>query len=163
MDLLAYVKEFGSLKNIPVGLHAVIPSTPIVPPGVIFVLKNVNNEVNINKLNRLHPYYLVYMDEQGEVRMNHLDSKRILDIMRMTCRNQKEPLTALCEQVIQDTSNYHNMEQFSDLLQRSIGSILDKEEESGVQSLFSAGGTLGIHEMFKGIEDFKLIAFLMVK
>ena len=96
VDLLNYFKSFGKLKDIPVGLHAVVPASAAAPPGVIFVLKNVNNEVNINKLNRLHPYYLVYMDMEGGIRMNHLDSKRILDILRMLCKGQTEPLAELC-------------------------------------------------------------------
>ena len=145
------------------GLHAVVPASAAAPPGVIFVLKNVNNEVNINKLNRLHPYYLVYMDMEGGIRMNHLDSKRILDILRMLCKGQTEPLAELCASLIADTGNYHDMKRFSDLLHQSIGSILDKEEEGSIQSLFKAGGTVGLEERFKGVEDFKLVAFLIVK
>ena len=163
VDLLNYFKTFGKLKDIPVGLHAVVPSTEAAPPGVVFVLKNVNNEVNINKLNRLHPYYLVYMDNEGGIRMNHLDSKRILDVLRMLCKGRSEPLEELCEDMILDTSNYHDMEVYSDLLHGSIGSILNKEEEGSVKSLFKAGGTLGVDERFKGVEDFKLVAFLIVK
>lgn len=163
VDLLNYFKSFGKLKDIPVGLHAVVPASAAAPPGVIFVLKNVNNEVNINKLNRLHPYYLVYMDMEGGIRMNHLDSKRILDILRMLCKGQTEPLSELCASLIADTGNYHDMKRFSDLLHLSIGSILDKEEEGSIQSLFKAGGTVGLEERFKGVEDFKLVAFLIVK
>ena len=163
VDLLGYVKQFGSIKDIPVGLHAVIPASESIPPGVIYVLKNVNNEVNINKLNRLHPYYMVFMDLDGKVKMSHLDSKRILDLMRMSCRGRDTAIEELCNQVIAETNNYHSMDNYTDLLQKSIGSILEKEEESGVKSLFTTGGTLGLQEMFKGIEDFKLIAFLIVK
>src|SRR5690606_10231487 len=75
IDLSHYIKTFGDQTNIPEGLHAVVASTPMLKPGVVFVLKNVNTSVNINKLNRLHPYYLVYMEDSGTVFFNHIDSK----------------------------------------------------------------------------------------
>jgi len=126
-------------------------------------LKNVNESVNINKLNRLHPYYLVYINQDGKLLFNHIDSKKILDAVRMLCKGIKEPIIDLCEQVNRETDEYHNMSTYSDLLKKSIGSILETEEEKEVMSLFKSGGTNVMKDKFKGIEDFKLISFLIVK
>ena len=163
IDLSNYFKTFGELDNIPEGLHAIVKATELLKPGVIFVLKNINNDVNINKLNRLHPYYLVYVNETGEVLINHVDSKKILDSMRALCKGITTPINALCEQVNRETNEYHKMDKYSNLLKKSISSILQKEEEKEVLSLFRSGGTSAINNKFTGIEDFKLISFLIVK
>lgn len=163
IDLSSYIKTFGDQSNIPDGLHAVVKSSPMLKPGVIFVLKNVNTSVNINKLNRLHPYYLVYMEESGELALSHIDSKKILDAMRMLCKGKSEPLAALCKELSEETDEYHEMDAYSSLLKRSIGTILKTEEEKEVLSLFKSGGTTALKDKFKGIEDFKLVSFLIVR
>lgn len=163
IDLSNFIKEYGELNDIPEGIHAVVEATEILKPGVVFVLKNVNENININKLNRLHPYYLVYMDYEGKLMFSHIDSKKILDAMRMLCKGKKEPIIALCEQINRETDEYHNMTVYSDLLKKSIGSILETEEEKEILSLFKSGGTQVMKDKFKGIEDFKLISFLIIR
>lgn len=163
IDLSTLIKEYGELKNVPEGLHAVVKSTELLQPGVIFVLKNVNSSVNINKLNRLHPYYLIYTKSTGELLINHVDSKKILDAMRMLCKGKTEPIIDLCNDLNNETDEYHEMDKYSQLLKQSIGTILQKEEEKDVQSLFKAGGTTALHDKIKGIEDFNLISFLIVR
>ncbi|MEO5909870.1 MAG: helicase-related protein, partial [Pelobium sp.] len=163
IDLSNFIKTYGELTDIPEGIHAVVPSTETLKPGVIYVLKNVNESVNINKLNRLHPFYLVYIDAGGKLLFNHVDSKKILDAIRMLCKGVTQPITKLCEKLNLETDEYHNMATYSGLLKDAIGSILEVEEEKEVLSLFKAGGTSGLKDKFKGMEDFKLISFLIVK
>lgn len=163
VDLTNYIKTYGELTNIPEGLHAVVKATEMLPQGVVFVLKNVNSSVNINKLNRLHPYYLVYMKNSGELKLNHVESKKILDAVRMLCKGKTEPLAALCKVLSEETDEYHKMDAYSLLLKQSIGTILRTEEEKEVLSLFKSGGTTALTDKFKGIEDFKLISFLIVR
>lgn len=163
VDLSNYIKSYGELTNIPEGLHAVVQSTEMLKPGVVFVLKNVNDNININKLNRLHPFYLVYLHTNGQLFLNHFESKKILDALRMLAKGHDQPLTNLCQQISQETDEYHNMNEYSHLLKKSIQSILQTEEEKEVQSLFRSGGTTALKDKFKGIEDFKLISFLIVR
>ena len=163
VDLSNMIKVYGELKNIPEGLHAVVKSSPILESGVIFVLKNVNSSVNINKLNRLHPYYLVYIKMNGELILNHVESKKILDAMRMLCKGETAPIEVVCKELSEQTDDYHKMDEYSYLLKQSISTILQKEEEKEVLSLFKAGGTTALQEKIKGIEDFKLVSFLMVR
>lgn len=163
VDLSNMIKEYGELKNKPEGLHAVVNSSSILESGVIFVLKNVNSSVNINKLNRLHPYYLVYMKMDGELILNHVDSKKILDAMRMLAKGKTTPIEGICQELSEETDDYHQMDEYSTLLKQSIGTILQKEEEKDVLSLFKSGGTTALQEKMKGIEDFKLISFLIVR
>lgn len=163
VDLSNLIKKYGELKNIPEGLHAVASANSILKPGVMFVLKNINSSVNINKLNRLHPFYLVYISYENEIVISHIDSKRILDALRMICKGVDEPIAELCEELKKETDDYHNMNVYSSLLKESISSIINKEEEKDVLSLFKSGGTTALQEKLKGIEDFKLVSFIIVK
>lgn len=163
VDLSNYIRRFGEQTHLPEGLHAVVKSNTFLPPGVIFILKNVHSSVNINKLNRLHPFYLVYIKNTGDLFLNHVDSKKILDAVRMLCKGNNEPLIELCKSLSEETDEYHEMDTYSLLLKQSIASILRTEEEKEVLSLFSAGGTTALKDKFKGIEDFSLISFLIVR
>ena len=163
VDLSNYIKEYGTLKNIPEGLHAVTKSAENLPEGVIFVLKNINSQINIDKLNRLHPYYLLYLSKDGTLIYNHIAAKKILDKLRLLCKGQKEPVYDLCELLSIETNEYRKMDAYSGLLRKSISSILETEEEKDVLSLFKSGGTTALTNSIKGIEDFKLISFIIVK
>jgi hypothetical protein len=92
LDLLDYIKNNGDLDKIPLGLHAVVPAKDDAPPGVIFVLKNINGGVNIDNRNRLHPFYMVYIADDGEVVCDHLSPKEMLDKMRYLCKGKTKPL-----------------------------------------------------------------------
>ena len=157
------INEYGELNNVPEGLHAVVESSEIIESGVIFVLKNINSSVNINKLNRLHPYYLVYMNMDGELVLNHIESKKILDAVRLLAKGNTKPIEHLCKEMNELTDDYHQMDLFSGLLRDCIGTIIKNEEEKEIMSLFKSGGTTALKNKIKGIEDFKLISFLIIR
>ncbi len=163
VDLTNLSKQYKPAHSIPQGLHTVVKAADPDQRGVIFVLKNINNTVDIDKLNRLAPYYLVTMRENGEVLHRHLDAKKTLDMMRILSKGKSEPIMDLCTEVEADTANYRNMQVYTKLLQKSIQSILKTEDEKDVMSLFSQGGTTALTSALKGIEDFTLIAFFIVK
>ena len=108
-------------------------------------------------------YYMVYLKDNGELIYNHLEGKKILDILRMLCKGKNEPLIDVCKAFNAETNDCREMDNYSELLQKSIGSIMQSEEEKEVTSLFSSGGTTVMREKVKGIEDFKLISFIVVK
>jgi hypothetical protein len=163
IDLSNFIKTYGELKNIPTGLHAITQSVDEAQKGVIFVLENIHSEINIDKLNRLHPYYLVYLSNDGKIIQGHFDAKKTLDIIRLLCKGKVEPLSELSELFSAETDEYKEMSFYSGLLKKSISSILKNEEEKDVLSLFKAGGTTALRDKIKGIEDFKLISFIVVK
>jgi len=163
IDLSNYIRTYGELKNIPEGLHAITLAKANVEKGVIFILKNINQQINIDKQNRLHPFYLVFIKENGETIFNHVDAKKTLDCIRLVCKGINEPLIDLCENLSAETNGYRKMDKYSGLLQKSIASILKTEEEKDVLSLFRAGGTTALQNKIKGIEDFILISFIVIK
>jgi hypothetical protein len=159
MDLLAYMKIHGDIDHTPFGIHAVVKGEK---PGVIFVLKNVNKLVNIENQNRLHPFYLVYVSDDGEVIANHLQPKDTLDVMRHLARGKAVPDKTLCDRFNKETNNGRNMEKVSHLLEDSIMSIIDAKDESDIDSFFGSGQTTFLSGGFSGLDDFELICFMVV-
>ena len=163
VDLVNYFNESGGIENAPFGLHAIVNKTTDFNEGVIFVLKNINRGININNTNRLHPFYLVYIGKDGEIISNHLDVKNTLDILRALAKNKSEPDYELCKKFNDTTREGMNMSDYSDLLHRSIESIITVKENADLNSIFSAGGTsISVNEI-KGVNDFELVCFLVVQ
>ena len=163
LDLLEYVKNHGDLDKKPKGMHAVVPATDELPEGVVFILKNINNGVNIDNKNRIHPFYMVYIRIDGEVICDYLNPKKMLDDIRLLCRGKKEPIKELCQRFNEETDDGRDMTEMSELLSEAINSIIDCKEESDIDSLFSAGGTSALMSAVSGLDDFELICFLVVK
>lgn len=163
LDLLEYVKTHKDIEKKPKGLHAVVPASEELPEGVIFVLRNVNNSVNIDNQNRIHPFYMVYIGTDGEVICDYLNPKKMLDDIRLLCKGKSEPIKELCAKFNAETDDGRNMAEMSELLSMAIDSIIDTKAESDIDSLFSAGGTSALLSDISGIDDFELICFLVVK
>lgn len=163
LDLLEYVKTHPDLEKKPKGLHAVVPATEDLPEGVIFVLRNINNSVNIDNQNRIHPFYMVYIGIDGEVICDYLNPKKMLDDIRLLCRGKNEPIKYLCQQFNEETDDGRDMVEMSELLSEAIESIINSKEESDIDSLFSAGGTSALISSVSGLDDFELICFLVIK
>ncbi len=162
LDLLEYAKN-NDLDKIPKGLHAVVGATEELPEGVIFVLRNINDSVNIDDQNRIHPFYMVYVANNGEVICDYLNPKKLLDYLRLLCRGKTEPISYLCDRFNAETNDGKNMSAISDLLSEAINSIVDIKEESDIDSLFSEGGTSALKSTVRGLDDFELICFLVIK
>lgn len=160
MDLLAYIKENPNLERTPSGIHAVVYGGG--KPGVIFVLKNINRIGDVESHNRLHPFYIVYIGDDGVVIINHLEPKAILDMMRYLSRDGKEPDMEACHIFNQETNDGRRMERMSNLLQQAISSIITVKEESDLDSFFGAGQTTFLANNISGLDDFELLCFLVV-
>ena len=163
LDLLDYIKANGDLDKTPFGLHAVVPAAENCPPGAVFVLKNINGSVNIDKQNRLHPFYLVYISDEGDVVCNHLSPKELLDRLRLLCKGQSEPVKGLCRAFNKETRDGKDMRKYSNLLGGAVHSIIDVKEQSDIDSLFKAGGTSALNAQIDGLDYFELICFFVIR
>ena len=165
MDLLGYVKDNGDLARIPSGMHAVVPARPDIglSPGVIFTLRNRNTGVNVNQHNLLHPYYLVYIDNRGAVVTNHTEVKRLLDLVRSSCKGLDEPVLDVCQLFNAATDDGREMTHYSDLLNQAICSMIDVKEDKDIDSLFSGTQTTALVDTIAGLDDFELITFLIIQ
>lgn len=163
LDLLEYVKRNGDMDTVPCGLHAVVSASGDCPPGVVFVLKNRNNSVNIDMQNRLHPFYMVYVGTDGEVVCDHLSPKELLDKYRSLCKGRDTPVMDVCREFNAETKDGRDMRSVSSLLTNAINSIIDVKAESDIDSLFSPGGTTALNTRISGLDDFEMICFLVVR
>ena len=163
LDLLEYLKTHPDMERKPRGLHAVVSAMEELPEGVIFVLRNVNNSVNIDNQNRIHPFYMVYIGRDEDVICDYLNPKQLLDDVRLLCRGKSEPIKEVYTKFNEETDDGRNMAEMSELLSLAIDSIIDTKEESDIDSLFSPGGTSALMSDISGLSDFELICFLVVK
>lgn len=163
MDLLEYIKTHNDLDKTPFGLHAVVPSCEGMPAGVIYVLKNRSNSVNIDNQNRLHPFYMVYVSIDGKIVCDHLSPKEMLDKMRFLCRGKNEPYISLCKAFNKETQDGRNMDECSKLLENAISSIIEVKEESDIDSFLGGGQVSFLSNEIKGLDDFELICFLVIR
>lgn len=165
MDLVNYVKTNTDLSGMPNGLHALVLANPDAGlfPGVIFVLRNRNSDVNINRHNRLHPYYLVYINDTGEVITDHTQIKKLLDLVRSSCNGASEPILNLCKQFNSETKDGRQMSRYSGLLSKAIQSIIQVKEDKDLDSLFSGSKTTALMDTVSGLDDFELIDFLVIQ
>lgn len=165
MDVLQYMKENGNLHKAPKGLHAVIPAQPDrgLEAGVIFALRNLNPNQAQDDLNRLHPYCLVYITTDGEVLGSHLEPKRLLDLLRSACKGQAEPLLQACQRFNEQTEDGKDMQAVSTLLNEAIHSMVEQKAQGDIASLFSSTQTSALVNDIQGLDDFELLAFLVVQ
>ena len=163
LDLLDYIRENPELEKAPHGMNAVVHHTDELPPGAIFVLRNVKNEVNIDSQNRLHPFYMVYLADDGEVVIDHLSPKEMLDSFRLLCKGKTEPDRELCEAFNEETNDGRKMSKYSEMLGDAIASIIEVKDESDIDSFLSGKQMSFLTETINGLDDFELISFLVIK
>lgn len=163
LDLLEYMNSNHDIEHTPFGLHAVVPATEQAPSGTVFVLKNRTAGVNIDHKNQLHPFYMVYIKDDGEVLVDHLHPKDLLDKMRLLCKPMTKPDVKLCSAFNKETRDGLRMGKYSELLGKAIESIVTKKEESDIDSFLD--GYVGelFEERITGLDDFELICFLVIK
>ncbi|MCM1140496.1 MAG: SNF2-related protein [Muribaculum sp.] len=173
LDLLEYIKEGHDIEHTPMGLHAIVTAAKDAPPGVIFVLKNRNNSVNIDKKNRLHPFYMVYVKMKNEkcnmqnaesnVFINHLDPKGLLDCMRHLCKGRTEPVLELCRKFNAETRDGQRMGTYSKLLGDAISSLIKVKETTDLFSFLEGDPNALFGNEVRGLDDFELICFLVIR
>ena len=167
LDLLACMQNHPDIEHTPWGMSAVVPATDTAKPGVIFILKNRHLVLppsgGLKGGSLLHPFYMVYLSDEGETIINHLSPKKLLDIMRLSCKGKTEPIIELCRQVNRETQNGRKMSHYSDLLGKAVASIVEQKEQSDIDSLFSFGETTALVGDIRGLDDFELICFLIIK
>lgn len=165
MDLLNYVKASDELHSQPNGMHAVVIARPDkgLHPGVIFTLRNRNAAIDLNQQNHLHPYYLVYISNEGELVHDYTEVKRLLDLVRSCCKGKSEPVLEACQYFNRQTDDGRQMQQYSVLLGQAIRSIIAVKEEKDLDSLFAGGKTTALANSISGLDDFELISFIVVQ
>lgn len=169
MDLSSYMKDrMEELETAPTGLFAVSPIDKSlldldIEPGVIFCLKNMTGKAAHDDSYALTPHYLVYVTENNTVKYNFLQVKKILDVLKKQGLSWHHPNPEAIQTFQQQSKQGKDMSLYRTLLETAVNSIIGKAEEKGVESLFSRGGTVLTKDSFKGIEDFEVVSYLIIK
>ncbi len=158
-------EQIEDLNHIPPASFAVVNSNlEEVKEGVIFCLKDDSGE-NQGKLrnNILHPFFLVYLSLDGETMIKATQNKQALDYFRKLCMGNDAVLTELIDQFNQETRGNKNMNAYVQLLQKALDDVAGVQEEIGLDSLATAGGTTLINKTLNTKNDLKLVSYLIIK
>jgi len=167
IDLAGFLKENQKrLENLPIGSFAVTTTNgdESIQPGVIFCLR-AESEAAAKSAELgypLAPYFLVHIGLDGEVQLPFTQAKQVLDRLKRLCVGRDIPDAAACARFEKITANGENMTVFQKLLSGAVASIVGKKTERAVASLFIPGGTHAMKGEFAGINDFEVVAFLVI-
>ncbi len=166
IDLAEYARAHpGVLEIMPLGTSAVTTTTEAeVPPGVIFCLRAEGEAAgrSFEAGYPLAPNYLVHVGDEGTVILPFLQAKRILDRLKRVSVGRDLPDAGACARFDRATRNGEDMHHAQQLLGAAVASVVGKTGERAVASLFSPGGTHALKGEFAGINDFEVVAFLVV-
>ena len=166
IDLAEYMKAHpGALKALPSGSFAVCTTTEAeLSPGIIFCLRaeGAASRQTFDPGYPLAPYYLVHVGEDGTVLLPYTQAKQMLDRLKRLCVGLDLPDGAACARFDKATKLGKEMQQPQRLLASAVASVVGKNEERAVASLFTPGGTHALKGEFAGINDFEVMAYLVV-
>jgi superfamily II DNA or RNA helicase len=166
MDLAGYLKDNEErLKRLPLGTFAVTTSADApIPPGVIFCLRAEGDSAlgSIEPAYPLAPHYLLHVGDDGAVLLSFTQAKAVLDRLKNLCSGRDVPDADACARFDRATRGGENMASQLKLLGAAVASVVGKKEERAVASLFSSGGTHAKKGEFQGINDFEVVAFLVI-
>ena len=166
IDLAEYVRAHpGMLEAMPLGTCAVTTTSEAeVPPGIIFCLRAEGEAAGraFEPGYPLAPHYLVHVAADGAVLLPFPQAKRILDRLKRVCVGRDLPDAAACARFDKATKQGEDMQHAQRLLAAAVASVVGKTEERAVASLFTPGGTHALKGEFAGINDFEVVAFLVV-
>lgn len=168
MDLGAYLRQNPRLlEQSPFGFYAVtstVNNGDPVQPGVIFCLRAAGEAAlkNIEPGYPLAPHYFVHVGDDGTVLLPYTQAKQVLDCLKRMSLGHDLPDDDAYARFDRATGHGCNMEHYQELLGQAIASIIGKKEERAVASLFTPGGTHGLAGEFPGMEDFEVLAFLVI-
>ena len=169
IDLAGFLKEHaGKLEGLPFGTFAVTTvqnsGEAAIQPGVIFCLRAVGEAAlkTIEPGYPLAPHYVVHVGDSGVVLLPFTQAKQALDRLKRLCIGRDLPDAGACASFDKATKNGKDMSATQDLLATAVASVVGKKEERALASLFTPGGTHAMKGEFQGINDFEIVAFLVV-
>ncbi|MBC7619017.1 MAG: SWF/SNF helicase family protein, partial [Candidatus Saccharibacteria bacterium] len=166
IDLAQYLKEHpGKLDGMPLGAYAVTTSIDAdIASGVIFCLRAEGAVAAKGQGSDypLAPHYLVHVGDDGAVLLPYTQAKRILDRLKRLALGRELTDDGACARFDKDTRQGEDMRHAQKLLASAVASVVGKNEERAVASLFSPGGTHAMKGEFAGSNDFEVVAFMVV-
>ena len=166
IDLAEFRKAHpGALEAQPLGTFAVTTTGEAeIPPGIVFCLRAEGGAAARipDGGYPLAPHYLVHVGDDGAVLLPYPQAKQILDRLKRLCLGRDLPDAGACARFDKATKDGEDMRHAQKLLAAAVASVVGKSEERAVASLFTPGGTHALAGEFAGIDDFEVVAYLVV-
>ncbi len=166
IDLADYLRERpDALANLPPGVYAVTTEADAeTPPGIIFCLRAAGPAAarSFEPGYPLAPHYLVHVGDNGAVLLPFTQARRILDRLKRLCLGRDLPDAGACARFQRMTRGDRDMHHAQRLLAAAVASVTGKSDERALASLFAPGGTHPMVGEFAGIDEFEVVAFLVV-
>ncbi len=182
-DLINFIETNKKrLNDAPFGLYAVVPAPAgnhaglagdeyssnvrqNIKPGAIFCLRQKEGADDLQKVNPLQPYYLVYIQEDGRVRWNYAQARQILELFRLLCQGKKQAYETLCDIFNAETQNGEKMDTCNRLLSGAIEAInqLFKKKNFGNLAHDRNAVLISVAQAPTTHEQFELITWLILK
>jgi hypothetical protein len=102
------------------------------------------------------------VNADGAILLPYTQAKQVLDRLKRLCIGRDLPDAGACARFDKATVNGRDMEPYRELLAQAVASITGKKEERAIASLFIPGGTHALEGEFAGMNDFEVMAFLVV-
>ena len=166
IDLADYLRDRpDALSTLPFGVYAAVTTADDeIAPGMIFCLRAEGPAAtrSFEPGYPLAPHYLIHVGDDGAVLLPFTQAKGVLDRLKRLCLGRDLPNAEACARFDGATRGDRDMRHAQRLLAAAVASIAGKSEARAVASLFSPGGTHPMASEFAGINDFEVIAFLVV-
>ena len=187
VDLLNYLEENReALEGAPLGIQAVVPpkttgvaedaaatsrpsslgrgSATLAPvrPGAIFCLKQKQGARKAP--NRLQPYFLAYVHEDGRVRYTFKQAKQTLALFSALARGRPEALTELVNAFDRETRHGQDVSKYDRIVGAALRSIAGTYKQAELGTFFgSRGGSLTTPMRRPATAaDFQLVTWLVI-
>ncbi|MCL4281300.1 MAG: DEAD/DEAH box helicase family protein [Flavobacteriales bacterium] len=157
--------ELETLNNIPPASYAVVQSNlETIKPGVIFCLKDITNAFTERLRNNiLYPYFLVYLSADGSDMLTARQTRAALDYFRKLCMGNDKVLPKLVAAFDKETGGGKKMEAYRALLKKAMAEVVEVQEEVGLDSLATPGGTTLQPKSLAESGELELVAYLVIK
>jgi superfamily II DNA or RNA helicase len=154
----------GVLEGLPLGTCAVTTAGDAeIPPGITFCLRAEGGVAHLPEGGYpLAPHYLVHVGDDGAVLLAYPQAKQVLDRLKRVCLGRDLPDAGACARFDTATNDGEDMRHGQKLLAAAVASVVGKTEERAVASLFVPGGTHALPGEFAGIDDFEVVAYLVI-
>jgi helicase-like protein/type III restriction/modification enzyme restriction subunit len=173
IDLAGYLKENRQrLESLAPGTYAVVSTQEnystapenAIPPGAIFCLRAVGDAAERagEPGYPLSPHFVVHVSDEGEVLLSYAQAKQVLDRLKKLSIGRDLPDAGAYNRFDKATHFGRDMQPYQKLLARAVASVAGKSEERAIASLFSPGGTTALKGEFSGINDFDVVAFVVI-
>lgn len=184
VELLNFIKENERLlRDAPLGLYANVPSpsgdhahmgdysridtktTAIMKPGIIFCLKQNADKRENESVNPLQPYFLIYIQNDGQLRFNYTHAKQILEVYRLLCAGRAYPYDVLSTLFDDETAGGTSMDKYNKILKQAVIELIKTFKRRNLSQLQSGRGGILVSKEAQpeSAETFELVTWLIIQ